>query len=500
MGGILWSNEDSNLEKEQNDNQNNNNTDENYNNDNNNNTNSNNINNNNNITPLSNNTRPYSFQNYKQNPNQNINPLPFPKNYPNYDFNSNKNAFQKQMTSSDNNQLFLGKKIYRPKSQNENQNDISPKKILKITKIEENPQHQQQIETNNQINKMNQLLSKLMDENRNLKEENEKNTKLINSYNNRLKEIQKEMQIQVTQAINQIKNEKNENENNIRNIIKTAFNKYRQENEQKMDLIISEIPNKMEKDFEKKVKEFENMFINSYINQNKNKKNKEKEDIINLDEDLDENKNEEINNNKCILKKNEIAINTDIKKMKNKEGNNNIIESHILIEKRPFIFNNYSYQCLTQDLKFAVYQGAKNERFNLELKNNGDFPWPRDKTFLICDTNISSIFVDKIKLEALNPNDKYFVSVYFNNLEQLKPGKYKTYLDFNANNKNFGNKILIVLEILEKIIKFAYDPKIAEFRNNFKIDEKTLSDEVIKAALESNNNDIFKAFQSIYQD
>ena len=60
---------------------------------------------------------------------------------------------------------------------------------------------------------------------------------------------------------------------------------------------------------------------------------------------------------------------------------------------------------------------------------------------------------------------------------------------------------LIILEVVEKKDTYKFDPKIAGFRNSFGgIDENTMSDEVIKNALEKNNNDFEKAFQFLFQD
>ena len=258
--------------------------------------------------------------------------------------------------------------------------------------------------------------------------------------------------------------------------------------------------------------EQKNSKIENFEEKDKNERKEENEEDYEEDEKEENNKN--INNNNKInnitfIKKNEIIKNTDINDKKpenynnslnNKYNNNNIIESHINITKKHSDFNNYSYECLTKELEFSIYQGTKNARFNLELKNNGDYPWPKSQSFLICDSHLSDKIVEKIELEALNPGHSCYVSVYFDDLEELNPGKYNTYLDFNAKNKNFGEKILIIFEILEKKIKSAYDPKIVEFRNNFKIDEKTLTDELIKDALNKNDNDIDKAFQFLYQD
>ena len=551
----------------------------------------------NNNTPLNNNIN--KNQNLSKNPNQNIKPIFNRKNinpYPNFDINKNIN----NISNSSNNNSILGKKHLRSDTEtnnnninnNKNNNFAPNPNLIKTKKIETSPM-EQPMNPNQQISRLNKSVIELIEENKKLKKENEDNKKLIYNQNKKLKDIENEIQIKVKEALNLIKNENNENEKYIREQIKKALEHYKEQNEEKLNLIISEIPNEMEKNLEKKAKELENLYYNQYKTKIINKKNKEihdgikcqkcftepiigirykcsiceeynlcencekvneetsdhphvflkfvkKEQKIQKKENFDEidknerneeneennekenlEKNEENEKNKkynninksknSYIKKNEIIIDSDIKEKKtekfnnslnnnlNNKYNNNIIESHININKKPVGFNAYSYECLTEELEFSIYKGTKNTRFNLKLKNNGYYPWPKKNSFLICDSHLSDKIVEKIELEPLNPGDEYYASIFFDDLDELGPGKYNTYLDFNVKNQNFGKQILIIFEILEKSVKPAYDPKIAEFRNNFKIDEKTLSDEVIREALNNNNNDIYKTFEFLYQ-
>lgn len=492
----------------------------------------------NNITPYTNQNINSLNQNEFTNLNQSFNP----PQYPNFDINIDNN----NILNSSNNQSLLKIKRNRPESLNENINnsEINSSKIIKEKKIDSNSQ--KQTIADNQINKVNKSYSELIKENEKLKQENEDNKKIINQYNQKLKDIESEIHIKVQEALNKINNEKKENENHIREIIKTALNSYKKENEEKINLIISEIPNKVENDFKQKVKELENRYYNNYIHKSRIKKinneehtgvicqgckkipiigirykcsvcpnynlcencekeNEEtdghphiflkiikKEQSLQLDEDLDE--KEDINNLNDNKKE---IINTDIKENNKK---NNIVISNLIIDKKNTEFNTYSYLCLNDELGFSVFKGTKDYNFNFEIKNNGKFPWLKNKSFLICDTNLSDKIVDEIKLQPLNPGNVCTVNILFKDLEKFNPGKYNTYLNFIVNNKTFGEKILIMFEIIEKKVKYVSDPKIIEFRNRFKIDEKTMSDELIKNALEKNNNDIDKAFQSMFQD
>jgi hypothetical protein len=397
------------------------------------------------------------------------------------------------------------------------------------------------------LNKQNQILiAELKKENQQLKQENEKNKNIINNYNKKFEKIENEIEIKITDAINKINNEKEKNNEQMKNIINNAMKQYQTQNEEKLNSIIKNIPEKMEKDLSQKVEKLEKLYYNKNENNNeihvgikcqkclmnpiigirykclyckdynlcekcerKNCKTKEhphiflkyiqKEEQIKLNEEEEENKIESNKNNNIkkgikeynynlnktfnnINKKEETEINRDI------NNNNNLIKNPNIIL--------YSYQCLTKDLYFSVYKGTKEVRFDLFLKNNGKTSWPKNKTFLVSNSYLSDIDLDSKMLEPLNPGEECISKIYFRNLTNLTAGKYKIYLDFNVDNKNYGQKIIINFEILE----IKINPIIANFRGKYGIDENTFSDEVIKNALDKYNNDFPKAFESLYQD
>ena len=454
--------------------------------------------------------------------NTNINPkIPPNKVILSSSMNKNTNNFKEQIPQS----LLNQKRIRSPEVQNDNN--------------KEQPKTNQ----NAEIIKLNQAISEIIQENKKLIKENEQNKKIIENYSKKLENIEKEVQIKVNEALEKAKAEKVQNNEQIKGIIRNAMNKYKEENEEKLNEIISEIPQKMEENIKKKTKELEKLYYNNY--KNKVKINKEihygikcqkclMEPIIgvrykcstcknyNLCENC-ERDNSESNSHPHIflkyikkeeiplneedydnIKENNIINNKDIKNQNNnkneKINNNNIFESHIKFDKNLNEFNNYSYECLTKELNFSVNEGTYNAKFNIILKNNGKFPWKKDKSFLICDESISDISLEKIKLQPLNPGEEFTNSLYFQNLQVLKPGIYKMYLNFNVDGKKYGENILINCEIVEKEKKVEFNPIIAGFRNKYQIDDKTMSDEVIKNALEKNGNNIDKAFQYLFQD
>ena len=113
------------------------------------------------------------------------------------------------------------------------------------------------------------------------------------------------------------------------------------------------------------------------------KNNKTYIDNINYINNLKYNELNNYNNNNNIkpFVFNEKSQNQN--KNQDQNNNNNIIESHIEYDKKTekIDFDNYSYTCLTKDLSFCGYQETKQEKYNLTLKNDGIFPWPKNSSF-----------------------------------------------------------------------------------------------------------------------
>ena len=487
------------------------------------------------------NLKEWSENNYKQQNNE----IPL-----NINTNQNYNNFIYEQSID---QSFLGLKHKRSKELKNSSDSNDFKNRNKIKKIE-NSSEQQLLNHSNRSQKLN---SELIKENKELKNENDE----IKILKKKFDEIKNELKIKVNNSLNKINNKKEKTEEKIKNKLRTSIIKFQEKKDEKINLLIKDLKKKIEVS-EKKLQELESLYSNKYKNKKNNEDNNEikegikckrcftelingiiykctfcnnyylcqkcikenlesfhphkflefwikqepqisNEDnnynIININiNKLNEDKNKyiknnlEYNNNFINQKKEDFLKNKDINEIKNND--NNIIKYNIILNKT-IEFDNYSYKCLTKNLYFSVNKGTKEYKFNLILKNNGIFPWPRRNTFLIKDIFLSdNIDIDKIFLEPLNPNKQTEIYIPFKNMEKLLPGKYKIYLDFYAKNKNFGNKIFIVFEILEK----KENKKIAEFRAQYLIDESLLSDEQINKALESNNDNFKKAFESFF--
>ena len=112
-------------------------------------------------------------------------------------------------------------------------------------------------------------------------------------------------------------------------------------------------------------------------------------------------------------------------------------------------FDQYSFKCLTKNLNHKILRGTKEVSFGIELENNGNFPWPRNETFLLTDETKSTIKSEKINLAPLNPKVHQLFDIKFKNMDKFKPGIYKNNLSFYAKGKSFGNNITINIELSE---------------------------------------------------
>ena len=177
--------------------------------------------------------------------------------------------------------------------------------------------------------------------------------------------------------------------------------------------------------------------------------------------------------------------------------NNNIYSNSVNIENKLKEFNNYSFKCLTQNLNFTMVKGTNEAVFKLTFENDGEFPWPKDKTFLSTDESKSNIKIQDILLDPVNPLCQYTFDIKFSNINYHPIGKYYCYLNFIADGKKFGNSILINVEIIENN-KEKYKPIINVVRDEYFLDKNVASDTMIVFALEKTKT-IEGAFEYIIE-
>ena len=167
--------------------------------------------------------------------------------------------------------------------------------------------------------------------------------------------------------------------------------------------------------------------LNLLIEENKNnkllakKEKEEREEKINLlnkkIEELGEKLNIIIESNEKEKKEAELKINTLIKQNKELELKLNNLNLSINED----ILNIYSYKCINdpETLEKTIYEGTDEVKIEITLINDGEEPWPKNKTKLIYDEE--SYFMDEdILLKPQKPGEEEKYEIVLKNLGNLK--------------------------------------------------------------------------------
>ena len=248
--------------------------------------------------------------------------------------------------------------------------------------------------------------------------------------------------------------DKNELLKSIRNIIKTTANKQKDIKEieniynslnKKSKISLNNSLMKLEEELNKETY-LETKILKKSYDKTKPKtirlveiKEEEEKDNDNVD-NIKEDDIEEINNKNCKRIKEPNKPNIIEKTEETNNDNQKIVDD----------FNNYSFKCLNDNLNFELDKGTYEGIYELTLQNDGIFPWTKNETVLSTDKSRSNIKIQDIILEPLNPGLNYSFDIKFRHMNNLPEGKYYSYLIFNAKGKQFGNSILINVEIKDK--------------------------------------------------
>jgi hypothetical protein len=301
----------------------------------------------------------------------------------------------------------------------------------------------------------------------------------------KLESIRNKFKIEVDKTFKNISKKLNKNElkNEIRKIIQTSI---RQDNDiKKYETLYNSLNPNSQTTIKAKIKTIEEVlneetYLKTQILENENNKNKKidankptdvvvvKDNNINLNEAKPEDKK---NNNNTEDHKDD--INKDIKSKSVK------IINHISLND----FNNYSFKCLTKNLNFTIKKGTSEAIFKIICENDGEFPWPKNKTILSTDKSKSNIKIQDILMEPLNPRSKCTFDIKFRNMGRLQEGKYYSYLDFKVEGKKYGNSILINVEVIDDI-KTKYKPIIDVVRDEYNLDKNAASDTLIARGID----------------
>ena len=303
----------------------------------------------------------------------------------------------------------------------------------------------------------------------------------------------------------------------------------------------------------------ENPIDNNKVNENKNENNNSNiEEILNLKKELmnlkkeqmiSEKKNNEISKifkHEIDLLKNQIQnLTAELNELKNKESKNkNIIKRGNNSESDDDdenMDNNqiYSMECLTKKLQIEIMQGTEKTDIDVVIRNNGKEKYPND-AYLVCDNKNSLLLCEKVKLNELEPFQQQNVSILFKNIKCISKGEYRCIVKLQINNKMYNSYFEIIVNVLESgqnpnfgqdnfQQNFIYPEGIMpgvnfgninqgqnlginqgfggnndeeiliRFKEHFSLyNNDLITDERIKQALELNNFDFNKAFESLF--
>ena len=323
------------------------------------------------------------------------------------------------------------------------------------------------------ISTLNEELSKIQDDLIQKKAEFETfNIKLENSFitdkDKKIEYLEKNIKdIEKKLAQEQIENENLKKEIQILKKEKEEQMKINKENELK---IISSEKFKRKLSIDLHVSEKRLEFEKNKVKELEHKNRRKKEFQENNDE-----KNE-INNNL-----NEIFKSSSINSEKDEDDNNNIN----IINDNPI----YSYECFNKDnLVLNLLEGTEKAEIEIQLRNNGNIVWNENTKLKIIEP--SDIKIDDIKLNPQEPRETRYYTIQFKNLINFKIKEYTTRLVFCSDGKNYGDIILIKINILDE--NEFYGKKIDEFRKEYNLPYDPYSDEIILNHL-IDNNFIFKS-------
>ena len=181
------------------------------------------------------------------------------------------------------------------------------------------------------------------------------------------------------------------------------------------------------------------------------------------------------------------------KNRRKKEFQENNDEKNEINNNLNEIFNNdnpiYSYECFNKDnLVLNLLEGTEKAEIEIQLRNNGNIVWNENTKLKIIEP--SDIKIDDIKLNPQEPRETRYYTIQFKNLINFKIKEYTTRLVFCSDGKNYGDIILIKINILDE--NEFYGKKIDEFRKEYNLPYDPYSDEIILNHL-IDNNFIFKS-------
>ena len=181
----------------------------------------------------------------------------------------------------------------------------------------------------------------------------------------------------------------------------------------------------------------------------------------------------------------------DFIRMRNEKKKKDCENNNILYQNQDIII--FNYECLTKEPKIIINEGIKKDKLELVIQNSNGLPWINETKF-ICNKIHSNVIVNEIKLPNLNIGEQTKIFVYFDNLEKLIIGKYKTILEFSVNNKIYGKPLNIFIEVKNEKIENA----LKQIRD-WEIDEKQHPNDKVIGLLKKHNYDVNKVLNYLLE-
>ena len=315
----------------------------------------------------------------------------------------------------------LNKEIFI-KNKNEKENN----KTSQIQEMNENLIKESQIDKDK-----NEIIS---DSEINLKENNDKIKNGSNEKNNEetIAELKNELKIK-NQEINKLQEEnKKSKENILKCILKEEYDKKLNE------LTDNEIINKISENINNKIKNLEGKYEEEYK--------------IKIKEIIDKTNNILLTSTPENLPR-APGIRTSLQNQNVLLNNNNDnIQDYLYsnsIEDNNNVKPIYSYKCINKDKLISNIKEETDEtEIKIELKNNGTLTWNEDTKLKMVEP--SDIKIDDIILKQQNPEEVNTYTISFKKLKNLQAKEYQTCLGFYSEGKNFGDKIVIKINILNE--------------------------------------------------
>ena len=156
------------------------------------------------------------------------------------------------------------------------------------------------------------------------------------------------------------------------------------------------------------------------------------------------------------------------------------------------IINEYTYKLMTKRNDLTKNATINDKYINFEImiiNDSKNYEWPPNgRTKLISDEK-SDLKITPILLEGTKPNSLQQINICCD-LNNNNPGTKQCILNFNVDGKNYGEQIILIVNINEDLIQ--------KFRDEFSLSKEDFPDEKLLNALKNNDNNFYKSFESFF--